>query len=102
MGDARPGRSIVAGRAARAVARMALRARLALRRHGPQRAGPRELLSRGRSAFAPPVMPPLFKSENVLDLGSDREVGETSDERFDRGAFARRAVELISPRRTTV
>ena len=47
-------------------------------------------------------MPPLFKSENVLDIGSDRAVDETSDERFDRGAFARRAVELISPRRTTV
>jgi hypothetical protein len=47
-------------------------------------------------------MPPLFKSENVLDVGSDRAVDETSDERFDRGAFARRAIELVRPRRTTV
>jgi|CZKU01.1.fsa_nt_gi hypothetical protein len=47
-------------------------------------------------------MPPLFKSENVLDIGSERAVDETSEERFDRGAFARRAVELVRPRRTTV
>jgi hypothetical protein len=47
-------------------------------------------------------MPPPFKSENVLDVGSDRAVDETSDERFDRGAFARRAIELVRPRRTTV
>jgi hypothetical protein len=47
-------------------------------------------------------MPPIFRSENVLDIGSDRAVDETSDERFDRGAFARRAIELVRPRRTTV
>ncbi|HEY5146980.1 MAG TPA: hypothetical protein VII82_09445 [Polyangiaceae bacterium] len=47
-------------------------------------------------------MPPLFKSENVLDIGSDRAVDDTSDERFDRGAFARRAIELVRPRRMTV
>jgi hypothetical protein len=47
-------------------------------------------------------MSPLFKSENVLDIGSDRAVDDTSDERFDRGAFARRAIELVRPRRTTV
>ena len=47
-------------------------------------------------------MPILLKSENVLDVGSDRVVDETSDERFDRAAFARRAIDLVQPRRTTV
>jgi hypothetical protein len=48
------------------------------------------------------MMPTLLKPENVLDVGSDRVVDETSDERFDRAAFARRALELVQPRRTTV
>jgi hypothetical protein len=43
-----------------------------------------------------------IKSDHVLDIGSDRAVDETSDERFDRGAFARRAIEIVRPRRTTV
>lgn len=47
-------------------------------------------------------MPTLLKSENVLDVGADRVVDETSDERFDRGAFARRAIEIVRPRRMTV
>jgi hypothetical protein len=47
-------------------------------------------------------MPIILKSENVLDVGSDRVVDETSDERFDRAAFARRAIDLVQPRRTTV
>jgi hypothetical protein len=47
-------------------------------------------------------MPIILKSENVLDVGSDRVVDETSDERFDRAAFARRAIELVQPPRTTV
>lgn len=47
-------------------------------------------------------MPTLLKSENILDVGSDRIVDETSDERFDRAAFARRAIELVRPRRTTI
>jgi hypothetical protein len=42
------------------------------------------------------------KSENVLDVGADRVVDETSDERFDRAAFARRALELVQPPRMTV
>jgi hypothetical protein len=45
---------------------------------------------------------PIVKSENVLDLGADRVVEETSDERFDRAAFARRAIDIVRPRRTTV
>jgi hypothetical protein len=47
-------------------------------------------------------MPTVMKSENVLDVGSDRAVDETSDERFDRGAFARRAIDLVDPKKTTV
>jgi hypothetical protein len=47
-------------------------------------------------------MPILLKPENVLDLGSDRVVDESSDEVFDRGAFARRAIELLRPPRTTI
>jgi hypothetical protein len=47
-------------------------------------------------------MPILLKTENVLDVGSDRVADETSDERFDRTAFARRAVDLLEPARMTV
>jgi hypothetical protein len=47
-------------------------------------------------------MPIILKPENVLDVGSDRVVDETSDESFDRAAFARRAIELVNPRRTTI
>jgi hypothetical protein len=47
-------------------------------------------------------MPILFKPENVLDLGSDRVVDESSDEVFDRGAFARHAIELLQPPRMTI
>ena len=47
-------------------------------------------------------MPILPKTENVLDVGEDHAAGETSDERFDRGAFARRAVDIVEPPRTTV
>jgi hypothetical protein len=47
-------------------------------------------------------MPILLKPENVLDLGSDRVVDESSDEVFDRGAFARRAIDLLQPPRTTI
>lgn len=47
-------------------------------------------------------MPLILKPENVLDVGSDRAVDEVSDERFDRAAFARRAIDLVQPRRTTI
>jgi hypothetical protein len=47
-------------------------------------------------------MPILIKPESVLDVGSDRVVDETSDERFDRAAFARRAIDIVRPRRTTI
>jgi len=47
-------------------------------------------------------MPIILKPENVLDVGSDRVEGETSDESFDRAAFARRAIDLVKPRRTTI
>jgi hypothetical protein len=47
-------------------------------------------------------MPIILKPENVLDVGSDRVVDETSDESFDRAAFARRAIDLVKPRRTTI
>ncbi len=47
-------------------------------------------------------MPIILKPENVLDVGSDRVEGEVSDESFDRAAFARRAIELVKPRRTTI
>ncbi len=47
-------------------------------------------------------MPILIKPESVLDVGSDRVVDETSDERFDRAAFARRAIDIVQPRRTTI
>jgi hypothetical protein len=47
-------------------------------------------------------MPTILKSENVLDLGADQVVDETSNEHFDRAAFARRAIDLVRPQRTTV
>lgn len=42
--------------------------------------------------------------KNVFDISPerDRSAAEVSDERFDRGQFARRALELARPRRTTV
>ena len=48
-------------------------------------------------------MPILLKPENVLDTG-DRETvaSEVSDERFDRAQFARHALDLLRPPRTTV
>jgi hypothetical protein len=44
------------------------------------------------------------RSHNVLDVAREpeREVDETSDERFDRAAFARHALALLRPPRTTV
>jgi hypothetical protein len=47
-------------------------------------------------------MPLILKPENVLEVGSNRAVDEVSDERFDRAAFARRAIDLVHPRRTTI
>jgi hypothetical protein len=49
-------------------------------------------------------MPIILKPENVLDIGADRAAAadEISDERFDRTAFARRAIDLVQPLRTTV
>jgi hypothetical protein len=47
-------------------------------------------------------MPIFLKPENVLDLGSDRVVDEISDEVFDRAAFARHAIDLLQPPRTTI
>jgi hypothetical protein len=43
-------------------------------------------------------------SEHVLDLGREpqRAEDETSDEAFDRAAFARVALDLVKPSRTTV
>jgi hypothetical protein len=47
---------------------------------------------------------PYRSSDHVLDIArAPREdLDETSDERFDRSAFARRALELVEPARTTV
>jgi hypothetical protein len=47
---------------------------------------------------------PLLRSENSVQLAPEHEhaVNETSDEPFDRAAFARRAIELVRPARTTV
>lgn len=47
---------------------------------------------------------PIRKPENVLDVARDpeRAVDETSDESFDRTAFAREALDLVRPPRTTV
>jgi hypothetical protein len=45
-----------------------------------------------------------LKSQNALHVAPqpDRLVDETSEERFDRVAFARRALDLLRPARTTV
>jgi hypothetical protein len=42
--------------------------------------------------------------DNVFDITPefDRAAADVSDERFDRGAFALRALDLVRPRRTTV
>ena len=47
---------------------------------------------------------PYRDPDHILDVGVDRDraVDETSDERFDRTEFARRALELVNPPRTTV
>jgi hypothetical protein len=47
-------------------------------------------------------MPIILKPENVLDVGWDRVVDETSDESFDRAAFARHAIDVVKPRRTII
>jgi hypothetical protein len=47
-------------------------------------------------------MPILFKTENVLEVDSDRAADEASEELFDRTAFARRAIDLVDPPHTTV
>jgi hypothetical protein len=47
-------------------------------------------------------MPIILKPENVLDVGSDRVVDDTSDESFDRAAFARHAIDVVQPRRTII
>lgn len=49
-------------------------------------------------------MSALFKSEHLLDVTPERDehAAQVSDERFDRGAFARRALDLVRPFRTTV
>ena len=46
----------------------------------------------------------IRKPENVLHIAPERDeaVDETSDEAFDRAAFARRALDLVRPQRTTV
>jgi hypothetical protein len=47
---------------------------------------------------------PRLKPENAVHLAPEREeaVDETSDERFDRAAFARRALDIVRPPGTTV
>ena len=45
---------------------------------------------------------PLRPHIAALAVEPDREVDETSGERFDRAAFARQALELVRPPRTTV
>jgi hypothetical protein len=45
---------------------------------------------------------PTLTHKPALDIVSDRAIDETSDERFDRGAFARRAIDLLDPPRMTV
>jgi hypothetical protein len=49
-------------------------------------------------------MPAGFKPEYALDItpGRDQLSDEVSDEHFDRGAFARRALDLLRPHRTSV
>jgi hypothetical protein len=52
-------------------------------------------------ALSPTLMP---FPKNILDISPehDRAAAELSDERFDRGEFAVRALDLVRPRRTTV
>ncbi len=45
---------------------------------------------------------PLRNHTADIALQPEREIDETSGERFDRTAFARRALELVNPPRTTV
>jgi hypothetical protein len=47
---------------------------------------------------------PIAKPDNVLDIAPEieRDFDETSDERFDRTQFARRALDLVQPPETTV
>jgi hypothetical protein len=47
---------------------------------------------------------PLLKPENAVHIAPEREeaVDETSDEAFDRAAFARHALDIVRPPRTTV
>lgn len=47
---------------------------------------------------------PYRSSDHVLDIARapSKDLDETSDERFDQSAFARRALELLEPARTTV
>jgi hypothetical protein len=47
---------------------------------------------------------PYRQADHLLEIGPERDpaVDETSDERFDRAEFARRALELVNPPRTTV
>ena len=46
----------------------------------------------------------MSQTKNVLDITSERDAAaaEVSDERFDRGQFALRALDLVRPRRMTV
>jgi hypothetical protein len=46
----------------------------------------------------------IVNRDNVLEIAREREMAlvETSDERFDRAAFARHALDLVDPPRTTV
>jgi hypothetical protein len=44
----------------------------------------------------------LRMSSSAADPDPDRDLGETSSESFDRAAFARRALDLVRPRNTTV
>lgn len=46
----------------------------------------------------------VLKPENAVLLAPEREeaVDETSDEAFDRAAYARRALDIVRPPRTTV
>jgi hypothetical protein len=49
-------------------------------------------------------MPAAIKPDNILEITPERDQfgRETSDEHFDRTAFARRALEIVRPPRTTV
>jgi hypothetical protein len=45
---------------------------------------------------------PLARSASAADVDRERDAHETSDEQFDRAAFARRALDLVRPLNTTV